>query len=85
MTFHQTPYDRLEFIIFQRKILNKKIDYDDTEVLSIIRLKRSLWLCSGLALISSVAYVLMVMVSLILLGFIAMQIDSKNSSGQYGF
>ena len=34
---------------FQEKVLSKKIDYDDTEVLSVIGLKRSLWLCCGLA------------------------------------
>lgn len=61
------------------------MDHNDTEVLSITGLERSLQLCSGLAPVSSVAYVLMALVSLILLGLIAMQIDGENSSGQYGF
>lgn len=72
-------------IVFQEKVLSINIDYDDPKVLSIIGLKRSLQLCSGLALVSSVAYVLMAWVSLILLGPITMQIDGKNHSGQYGF
>lgn len=61
------------------------MDYDNTEVLTIVRLERSLQLHSRLAPVSSVAYVLVALVSLILLGHIAMQIDGKNSSGQYGF
>lgn len=61
------------------------MDYGDTEVLTITGLERSLQLCSGLAPVSSVAYVLMALVSLIFLGPITMQIDGKNSSGQYGF
>lgn len=61
------------------------MDYGDAEILTITGLERSLQLCSGLAPVSSVAYVLMALVSLILLGPITMQIDGKNSSGQYGF